>query len=204
VIWEAVVIGVAVLGVGALLLRSVRRRTAFSRAVDPDALPRLMVQTQVTGKLRRVFREGETPLVEVAVGKRVLIFCPADHTTKADDWRLKTGQNVEVALYGLATLAPGGADSIKDQIKDADQVEITPDLLRFLHVGEQRNDYFAIGRVLSHRSETWDGDALTLYRLQAATDLTLEVGTAATTVPFEDGAMVHGSVRLFGYFSRSA
>ncbi|MGC4045801.1 MAG: hypothetical protein QM758_18580 [Armatimonas sp.] len=37
-------------------------------------------------------------------------------------------------------------------------------------------------------------------RLQSAPDLTLEVATPLTTVPFDEGQMVHGSVRLFGYF----
>jgi hypothetical protein len=202
--WEGIVIGVVLLGAGAAVVRGMRRRTAFSRAADTEMLPLLAVQTHVTGKIRRVLREGETPLVELGVGKRLLLFCPADHATRADDWRLQTAQEASVALYGMATLAPGGADTIRDQIKDADQVEITPDLLRFLHVGQQKNDYFAIGRILSHRTENWDGEALTLYRLQAAPDLTLEVATPAGAVPFAEGEMVHGAVRLFGYLVSNA
>lgn len=200
-IWEGIVLGAVLLGAGAMVFRGMRRRTAFSRATDPEMLPLLPVQTRVAGKIRRVFREDDTPLAEMAVGKRLLILCPADHTTRSDDWRLKTAQDVDVAIYGMATLEAGGADTIKHQIKDAEEVEITPDLQRFLHVGQQKNDYFAIGRILSHRDETWDGDSLTVYRLQSAPDLTLEVATPYTTIPFTDGQMVHGAIRLFGYLA---
>jgi hypothetical protein len=201
--WEiGIGLGIVLIGAGIVVVRGIRRRAAFSVTSSRESLlPRLDVVSRVEGKVRRVLRDPTTsePLVEIAVGNRVLVFCPADHTDRSDDWRLSIGKTVEVALYGLATLAPGGADTIKDQIKDADQIEITPDLLRFLPVGVQKNDYFAIGRALSHRPDSLAGDPLVVYRLQTASDLTLDVATPDDGAPFAENLMVHGSVRLFGY-----
>ncbi|MGC4045800.1 MAG: hypothetical protein QM758_18575 [Armatimonas sp.] len=42
-----------------------------------------------------------------------MVLCPADHATRADDWRLKTAQDINIALYGMATLAAGGADTMR-------------------------------------------------------------------------------------------
>jgi hypothetical protein len=201
--WEVgIALGVVLVGVGVVVVRGIRRRAAFSVTSKRTSLvPRLDVSSRAMGKVRRVLRDPTTsePLVEIAVGNRVLVLCPADHTERADDWRLSIGKTVEIALYGLATLAPGGADTIKDQIKDADQLEITPDLLRFLRVGVQQNDYFAIGRALSHQTDSLGDDPLVVYRLQTAPDLTLDVGTPADGKPFPESLMVHGSVRLYGY-----
>ena len=191
------------IGFVALVIRGVRRRNSFQFAVEPGLLPTLTTETRVVGKVRRVFRNPALglPLVEIAVGKRVLIFCPTDHQANQKTYKERIGKSVTVAPFGLATLEPGGADAIRDQIRDADEVEPTPDLLRFLHVGQHPNDYFAIGRVVSSREETWDDDPLILYRLQAAPDLTLEVATPKTETVFADGSMAHGSVRLFAYLT---
>ena len=188
-------------GFAALVVRGVRRRNAFAVAVEPGLLPTLTVENRVTGKIRRVFRSAALglPLVELAVGKRLLVFCPTDHESRHEDYRRKIGQPVTVGLFGLATLQAGGADTIRDQIRDADSVEITPDLLRFLRVGDAPNDYFAIGRVISGREEYWGDDPLSVYRLQTATDLTLEVATPRRIDALPDKSMAHGSVRLFGY-----
>jgi hypothetical protein len=201
--WEiGIGLGLVLIGAGIVVVRGIRRRAAFSVTSEKESLvPRLDVTSRVHGKVRRVFRDPTTsePLVEIALGNRVLVLCPADHTDRSDDWRLSIGKSLDLALYGLATLAAGGADTIKDRIKDADQLEITPDLLRFLPVGVQKNDYFAIGRALSQRPDSLAGDPLVVYRLQVAPDLTLDVATPADGEPFAENRMVHGSVRLFGY-----
>ena len=188
-------------GFALLVWRGIRRRGAFALASDSSLLPTLITEVRVSGKIRRMWRDAERglPLVEIAIGKRLLIFCPTDHALHAETYRQKIGKEADIAAFGLATLAPGGADTIEGQIRDAGEIGITPDLLRFLHVGQLQNDYFAIGRVLSSREETWDGDPLTLYRLQTAPDLTLEVAAPRSDTPFPEGSMVHGSVRLFGY-----
>lgn len=190
-------------GFAALVIRTVRRRNSFGVAVEPGILPTLIAETQVTGKVRRVFRSPALglPMVELAVGKRLLVFCPTDHAEAGIRYPARVGQPTDIALFGLATLEAGGAEAIRDRIRDADAVEITPDLLRFLRVGEAPNDYFAIGRVISSREESWDGEALTVYRLQTASDLTLEIATPQTETLFVGGAMIHGSVRLFGYLA---
>ncbi len=202
--WEiGIGLGLLLVGAGIVVVRGIRRRAAFSVTDERELMaPRLEVSVRVAGKVRRVLRDpvANVPLVELAVGNRVLVLSPADHTDRSDDWRLSIGKTVDVALFGLATLAPGGADTIKDQIQDAGQVEITPDLLRFLPVGVQKNDYFAIGRALSHHTDSLSGDSLVVYRLQTAPDLTLDVATpAGDGNPFAENLMVHGSVRLFGY-----
>ena len=186
-----------------LVIRTVRRRNSFAFPTASDLLPQLATETRLTSKLRRVWRDPSLalPLVEILVGKRLLLFCPTDHEAKQRAYKEKIGKSVTIAPFGLATLQSGGADTIREQIRDADTVELTPDLLRFLHVGQAPNDYFAIGRVLSSRDDTWEGDALTVYRLQAAPDLTLEVATPKTETVFSDGSMAHGSVRLFGYLA---
>ena len=188
-----------------LVWRGVRRRGAFVAEMDGSVLPTLTTEVRITGKVRRMWRDPDQglPLVELAVGKRIFIFCPTDHTENAERYRLKIGKEVTVAPFGLATLEPGGAESIKDQISDADKLEITEELLRFLHTGQLANDYFAIGRVISYREESWEDVLLTLYRLQTAPDLTIEVAMqeAADRRPFAEKSMVHGSVRLFGYLA---
>ncbi|MGC4045799.1 MAG: hypothetical protein QM758_18570 [Armatimonas sp.] len=52
------------IGAGAAIVRGMRRRTAFSRATNPEMFPLLPVETQVSGELRRVFREDDTPLAD--------------------------------------------------------------------------------------------------------------------------------------------
>jgi hypothetical protein len=190
-------------GFAALVIRGVRRRNSFQVSVEPGVLPTLTAETRMTGKVRRVFRSPALglPLVELAVGKRLLVFCPTDHEARHEAYKKQIGKSVTIAAFGLATLEPGGADTIRDQIRDADEIEITPDLLRFLRVGEAPNDYFAIGRVISSREESWGDGPLTFYRLQAAPDLTLEVATPRSETPMHDKSMAHGSVRLFGYLT---
>jgi hypothetical protein len=115
-----------------------------------------------------------------------------------------------VAVYGLATLAAGGAEAMQEQIKDLDKVDLSRNPVRLVKAGQFLNDYVVIGRVLSHRDDSLsDGTPLRVYRCEVVrTDdlgLIIELGverdeTQQGTV-FPDQSMVHGSARLFGGFA---
>lgn len=195
-----------------LVVRSVRRRHTVGAkllgASQPD-LPTLTTGQRVTATVRRVWRDNAqgVMLVEIQMGKqRRFVFCPTDGATSEERYAALIGKEADIALYALSTLAPGGADAMRDQIKDYDKVKVTPDLVRLIPAGQFANDHAVIGRVLSHRDDTMsDGTPLRIYRTQVVRgdDLTL-VMELATDVeshasPFADQAMVHGSARLFGY-----
>jgi hypothetical protein len=197
-----------ILFVGFLVIRSVRRRRAFAK-VTPDEgvdLPSLTTQQRIAGTVRRLWRDPAQGvwLVEVAPGKRKITFCMVDYADKSEQYQGLIGKQADIALDGLATLAPGGVDAIRDRIKDIDKVDITPGMVRLVPAGQYANDYAVIGRVLSHREEIMDDLPLTVYRSQVihSTELTLVVDLAVQkeeTAPFADQTMVHGSARLYGY-----
>jgi hypothetical protein len=209
-----------VVGLALLALRAVRRRRAFvgtpgapgTVALPAADLPRLDTQQRVTATLHRTFpdRAQGVWLAAATVGKLRLTFCPTDYATASERYQKLLGQPADVALFGLATLAPGGVEAMKDQIKDIDKVEITPDLVRLVATGEFANDHVVIGRVLSTRDEQWEEMALTVYRTEVVRrpELTLVIDLAVArdaggqpAAPFAPGSMVHGSARLFGFLA---
>jgi hypothetical protein len=205
-----------VVGLALLALRAVRRRRVFAAATAaplPAAdLPRLDTQQRVTATLHRTFpdRAQGVWLAAVSVGKLRLTFCPTDYAAAAGRYENLAGQPADIALFGLATLAPGGVEAMKDQIKDIDKVEIRQDLVRLIPAGEFANDHVVIGKVLSRRDEQWEEMALTVYRTEVVRrpDLTLVIDLAVpgsdgrrAGAPFAPGSMVHGSARLFGYLA---
>jgi len=198
-----------IVGVIALVARSVRRRRAFAAVSADVELPSLTTDQRIAGLVHRVYRDPAQGawLVEVSLGRRRFTFCATDYETAAERYVSLVGKEADIALYGLATLAPGGADTMRDQIKDADKIEITPDLVRLIPTGQFANDQVVIGRVLSHRDEEMNGIQVRVYRTQVvrAEDLTLVLELAAEgaagTPPFADDTMVHGSARLYGYLA---
>lgn len=198
-----------ILFVGFLVIRSVRRRRAFAK-VTPDEgvdLPSLSTQQRIAGTIRRVWRDpGQGVwLIEVALGKRKFTFCAVDYADKSESYQEGIGKQTDIALYGLATLASGGVEAMREQIKDIDKVDVTPGMVRLVPAGQYANDYAVIARVLSHREEIMDDLPLTIYRSQVihTTDLTLMVDLAIQKeqAPFPDQSMVHGSARLYGYLA---
>jgi hypothetical protein len=197
-----------ILFVGFLVFRSVGRRRAFAK-VTPDEgvdLPSLTTQQRIAGTVRRIWRDPAQGvwLIEVAQGKRKFTFCAVDYADKSQQYQDLVGKQADIAFYGLATLAPGGVEAMREQIKDIDKVDVTPGMVRLVPVGQYANDYAVIGRVLSHREEIMDDLPLTVYRTQVihSTELTLVVDLAVqkdVTPPFADQTMVHGSARLYGY-----
>jgi hypothetical protein len=200
---------IVIIGVIALVARGIRRRRAFAPTESDTELPTLTTDQRVRGIVRRVHRDPAQGvwLVEVSLGRRRLTFCATDYAAVAERYTSLVGKEADIALYGLATLATGGADAIRDQIKDADKVEITPELVRLIPTGQFANDHVVIGRVLSHQDEEMSGLPVTVYRTQVVRtdDLTLvlelAVERAANTPAFVDGMMVHGSARLYGYLA---
>ena len=146
-------------------------------------------------------------LVKVPLGRRRLTLCAADFAWKAEAWRAQVGRDADIAVYALSSLAPGGVEEMRDQIKDYDKVEITPDLVRLVPAGEFANDHAVIGRVLSHRTDEASGIPVDVYRAEVvrSQDLTLILELAVPkvpgTTPFLPQAMVHGSARLYGYLA---
>lgn len=195
-------------GAGALVVRSVRRRRAFLKAASDTDLPDLETEIRLRVQVRRLWQDPQqqVPLVEVSLDRRRFVFCPVDHAARSAEWGAQVGKEVEIGLYGLATLAPGGAEAMRDRIKDADQLELGPDFVTLVREGQFPNDFVVIGRVLSVRDAAWGSMPLRVYRVQCvhAQDLTLvlEMGVPRDDGPvLEDGAMTHGSVRLFGYLA---
>jgi hypothetical protein len=200
---------------GFIVIRSVRQRHLVTPSLaqsagleEGDDFPSLATNQRVTGTVRRVWRDNAQGvwLVELQLGKRRFAFCPVDYSAKAEQYAALVGKDADVALYALSTLAPGGVEAMKEQIRDYNKVEVTPDLVRLIPVGQLANDHAVIGRVLSHRDDAMsDGTEVAVYRTQVVRgdDLTLvlelAIDTTSIAEPFADQAMVHGSARLFGY-----
>jgi hypothetical protein len=196
-----------ILGVIILIVRAVRRRRAFAPVAADAELPTLTTTQRLVGTIRRTYRDPAQGvwLVEIAVGKRKFTFCATDYERNADRYQSLVGKQADLALYALATLAAGGVEAMRDQIKDFDKVEITPDLVRLIPAGQFANDHAVIGRALSYRNEEMNGMPLTVYRTQVVRsgDLTLvlELATERHETPLADQTMVHGSARLYGYLA---
>jgi len=196
-----------------VVVRSFRQRhTVGARilATPQTDLPTVTTGQRVTATVRRVWRDNAqgVTLVEIQMGKRRFVFCPTDSGTSEERYAALIGKEADIALYALSTLALGGVDTMRDQIKDYDKVKVTPDLVRLIPAGQFANDHAVIGRILSHREDTMsDGTPLHIYRTQVVRgdDLTLVLELATDTEnhssPFADQAMVHGSARLFGYLA---
>lgn len=205
---------VIVVGTALLFIRAVsRRHLPPAGAVESEeAIPALSTQHRVTGTLNKVIfdRTQSVWLAEMIVGKRRLTFCTADHVTERTRYTSQTGKSVDMMLYGLATLAAGGAEAMQQQIKDLDKVDLSRNPVRLVKAGNFLNDYVVIGRVLSHRDDSLsDGTPLRVYRCEVVrTDdlgLIIELGVprdeTQTGAAFPDQSMVHGSARLFGGFA---
>lgn len=195
-------------GFGALVGRSLKRRKEFLTTGQIGAgeeLPTLVPEQRLSGTLRRLWRDPQQglPLAELGVGSRRFIFCPTDPTENGEHYKAAIGKPVTVALYGLATLAPGGVEAMREQLRDAEK--LGPETLALVRQGQLENDYVAICRVQSNRGASWGEFPLTVYTAQllASDDLnlTLElaVPTDPSTLPLPDNTLAHGSVRLFGY-----
>lgn len=201
--------------IGGLLLvvRSIRRRHIAAPLGGDEPLPTLTTPQRVTGTLRRLFYERAQGvwLGEILVGKRRFTFAITDHGANKERYASLLGKEVDIALYALATLAPGGVETMKDQIKDLDKVEITPNMVRLIQTGQYPNDYVAIARILSHRQDTLtDETPLLVYRCEVirapelALVLELAVPQEENGSAFADQEMVHGAARLFGQLAPAA
>jgi hypothetical protein len=195
---------IVILGAIGWGVRAFRRREKFLPVPDTD-LPDLQTQGRVTATVRRVYRDPAQNvwLVEASVGKRRITFCAIDYTQNAEGYQGAVGEKADVALFGTATLAPGGAEAMRDQIKDIDKVDLSKEPVRLIPAGQFANDHVVIGRVLSHRTDTMSGFGVNVYRTQVArTDdftLVFELATDTAGTPFTAQSMVHGAARLYGY-----
>jgi hypothetical protein len=196
-----------ILGVIVIIARALRRRRDFAPVAADADLPTLTTTQRIVGTIRRTYRDPAQGvwMVEISIGKRRFTFCATDYERNADRYQSLIGKQADLALYALATLETGGVEAMRDQIKDIDKVEVTPDLVRLIPAGQFANDHAVIGRALSHRDEEMDGMPLTVYRTQVIRggDLTmvLELATQRHETPLMDQTMVHGSARLYGYLA---
>ena len=194
-------------GFGALVARSLKRRKEFLTvgAADASELPDLLTDVRLTGVLRRLWRDPQEglPLAELAVGSHRLIVCTTDQAAQAERYKAIVSKPCELALFGLATLAPGGADAMHDLLRDAET--LAPDTLALVRQGKLENDYVVIGKILSHRTAAWGELPLIVYKAQVirSGDLNLifelAVPNSENAPPLPDSSLAHGSVRLFGY-----
>lgn len=219
--WEALLL-LVLLVIFALVVRAVRgrRRLALPGALptaDAADLPVFDTDVRVRGTVRRIFRDPQQRLwlVTAEVGPARYTFCATDYQARKNEYEALVNKPAEIVLFGLSTLEAGGADAIRDRIKDADKV-VTPNTVALTQAGQFPNDYAVIGRIAAARSDTWDDLPLTVYRtqvvhaprLQLVLDLAVPAATqnadsAAAPPLFAPGAMVHGSARLFGRLADS-
>ncbi|MDX1930984.1 MAG: hypothetical protein SFU56_00110 [Capsulimonadales bacterium] len=194
--------------VGAILFvaRRVARRRAFARKEADVPLPALTTDLRVRGIVRKVYRDPQQGvwLMELSIARRRFVLCLTDASERLTEYQAMVGKEADIALFGLATLAPGGAEAIRDQITDIDSVDLSTNPVRLIPGGQFANDYVVIGRVLSHREEEMDGLRLIVYRMQVARSdeltlvLELAVELSPDFPPYPEDSMVHGSARLYG------
>lgn len=205
--WEAILAALFLL-LAVLAVRGVRRRRAFASLTSDTPLPHLETQQRVRGTIRRVFRDPSQGVWQVVaeIGTMRLTFCATDHAQAADRYQSLLGKPADLALLALATLAPGGIDTMKHQIKDADKMDLRPDMVLLTPAGQFANDYAVVGLVHDVRDDTWDEMPLRVYRAEVVRkpDLTLVLDLAVPAgdaEPFAPRSLVHGSARLFGYLA---
>lgn len=201
-----------IVGAVFLVVRSVRRRRAFASASEQAELPDLSTTQRVSARVKRIFRDPAqgVVLVEATVGPQTLFFCATDYPAAQSQWDELMGKTADVALYGLATLEPGGVEAMRDQIKDADKMDLDPNLVTLVHEGQFANDYVIIGRVIDSREDSWGEMPLAVYRTKVFdTDrltLILEMAVprsddGSSTAALAPQSLVHGSARFFGYLA---
>ena len=211
--WEIILLAVSLLVfllVVYAVLRVRRRGTLVGAAsgANEDA-PRLQTQQRVTGTVRRRRYDPaqEAWLVTADVGVMRLTFRATDYAESDARYRGLLGKPADIALFALATLERGGAEAMRHQIKDADKIDLRPDLVTLTPAGQFANDYAVIGRVLDSREDTWDDLPLVVYRTQVVRSddrtlvLDLAVQQSGGAARFAPQTMVHGSARLFGYLN---
>lgn len=195
-------------GAIALVVRSVRRRKAFVASAPADELPDLSTEIRFRATVRRLWRDAGSglPMAEIDFAGRKLVVCPVDQAQNAARWAALPGKAADLGLYGLATLAPGGVDAMRDRIVDFDSSVKSPDMSALVRQGEVPCDYVVIGRLLSSRAAEWGEMALDFWRMQVVVAATRGV-VLEVAVPCESGTglvpetMAHGSVRLFAYLA---
>jgi hypothetical protein len=206
--WELVLFALLLL-VLALVFRALRRRSSFARLTpDPGVeLPRLQTEGRVRGTIRRVFRDPAQGvwLIVLEVARTRYTFCAVDFEAAASRYRSLVGQTADIGLFALATLEAGGVDTIRHQIRDADERELSPEQVLLVPAGGHANDHLTVARVHDRREDAWDEVPLTVYRAEVVRrpDLTLflDLAVPRAEAPFARHSLVHGSARLFGYLA---
>lgn len=208
--WEILLLAVFAFAL-VFVVRAVQRRRQFAApsTLAASELPNIETEQRVRGTIRRIFRDPAQGLwlVTAQVGPARYTFCATDYEASKDRYEALTGQPTDLALFALSTLEPGGTETIRHQIKDADKIALTPETVALTQAGEYPNDYAVIGKVLSSHTDTWDDMPLAVYRTQVVNrpDLTLILDLAVPQQQTNGAApqlaaqtMVHGSARLFG------
>ncbi len=207
---------VVMVGAFVLVVRSVRNRRKFASAAynaggdAENAVPILSTPVRVRGTVRRVFpdRQQDALVVEVQIGKKRLVFRPADSENIARYETLAGGkETADFTLYALATLAAGGVEAMREQIKDWDSVNARADMVGLFPAGEFSNDYAVIAKIKNRREDTVDNEPVWVYSAQVVKtgdqELFLELAcdAAPPMEPLKNNTMAHGSARLFGAFA---
>lgn len=203
---EALLLLVILVAIASVIML-VRRRRRFARIEADVELPDLKTEQRTLITLRRIFRDPAQGVwlaegTSGKTGKRRLVLCLTDYEAKRKHYDESVGKVTDFSLFGMATLAAGGAEAMRDQIRDADK--ITGDAMRLIPAGQYANDYVVIGRIASRREDAVNGIPVMLYRVQvtAADDLTLMLELACdpdVTPALSENSMTHGAARLYGY-----
>lgn len=110
-----------------LVARALRRRRAFLPVGSAVPLPTLATEVRIRATVRRTYRDPDAGLwlVEAAIGARKFTFCATDHEANAARYDALKNQPADFSLFALSTLAQGGVEAMRDQIRDIDAVDIS-------------------------------------------------------------------------------
>jgi len=200
---EGILLGITVL-VGGFVIRRIKRRKAFTAAVNTD-LPQWASSQSLTVTLRRQWRDTtqDLPMVELNIFGKTITACPVDTADHLATYSASTGKPLDIVLYGLCTLTEGGIHAAKHLVRDIDVVSPRDNYVCVVSVQTAVNDTFVVAETRGARDESWGELPLRVYRAivlrgTRGGDITVDLAVPSdSNQPWPSGTFVHGSVRWF-------
>lgn len=200
---EGLLLGITVL-VGGFVIRRIKRRKAFTAAVNAD-LPQWPSSQSLTATLRRQWRDTaqDLPMVELNIFGKTITACPVDTADQLTTYSASTGKQLDIVLYGLCTLTEGGIHAAKHLVRDIDVVSPPDNYVCVVAVQTAVNDTFVVAETRGARDESWGQLPLRVYRAivlrgTRGGDITVDLAVPSDeSAPWPSGTFVHGSVRWF-------
>lgn len=200
---EGLLLGITLL-VGGFVIRRIKRRKAFTAAVNTD-LPQWPSNQSLTATLRRQWRDTaqDLPMVELNIFGKTITACPVDTAEQLATYSASTGKQLDIVLYGLCTLTEGGIHAAKHLVRDIDVVSPPDNYVCVVSVQTAVNDTFVVAETRGTRDEFWGQLPLRVYRAivlrgTRGGDITVDLAVPSdSSEPLPNGTFVHGSVRWF-------